>query len=240
MRQHAERMKKIRGFSLISVLAIGAFLWGYKRDEIIAYWDGLFTEETATEEEVTPTPDDSNKSTPTPTIATVGNNTGSSSGDPHDFYKSLRPKNTPQPSAKPKPSPTFRETMQSIQPAKVEDRKKTKRNLYFDKLRKELKALQGEKPPETETETEVMDGEQSEESPPSTREESRVPSPQPPRLRPPQRTPQSVDERIDEPIEDEPLPPEEILEEENEPEYIEEIIPEEFIDTEGGLVDELL
>jgi len=238
MRQHAERMKKIRGFSLISVIAIGAFLWGYKRDEIIAYWDGLFTEEPATEEEVTPTPDDSNKSTPTPTIATVGNITGSSSGGPHDFYKSLRPKNTPQPSAKPKPSPTFRETMQSIQPAKVEERKKTKRNLYFDKLRKELKALQGEKPPETDTEG--TDREQSEEFPPPTRGESRIPSPQPPRLRPPQRSPRFVDELIDEPIEDEPLPPEEILEEENEPEYIEEIIPEVFIDPEGVLVEELL
>ncbi len=125
-------MERIRGPLLAFLLGLGGFLWGYNRENIDSAWASLSARfDSAPPPSATPE---------LPTEEIPGAETPPPEAENTESTEIESGKNTA----------IFSESLEGIQPGKVEDRSKQKRNAYFEHLSEQLKTLQGDQPEENE------------------------------------------------------------------------------------------
>jgi len=179
-------MNRAKGPIFIGLLALSAFLWGYRRDLIKTGWFNFLSpffssEQTETQAKSVVTTD---KPKERPVVTKAPNPMNAA-----DVYKQLSVVGAKPPPRPIRKNPSFSETLQSIKAGKVGEKKKAKRNLYFEKLSQQLKELQGQKP---------LDADSAKLIPPSgTPGKQPAPPPKPaPRLEPPRTPPPKLEPPI--------------------------------------------
>ena len=142
-------MGKFNGYLLISLVVLGAFVWGYKRDSI-SLWLARNNKGADKAKEAPP-----DKAEPKPeavpvTAVPAAKEQSRPISLPANPYQALA-RNPMQPAAtpgaRPYPSSGLTQTLDSIQPGEITDNQIIRRNAYFEKLSQQLKELKGETAP---------------------------------------------------------------------------------------------
>lgn len=202
-------------FSLCLMIAAG--IWGYKRIDIKEWWQSAFqassrpiAQPLAPDNPTASNPPDTSITTPLPQLPSP------TPAMPSLPYSKMQP--SPMP---PGTDPSLHETLESIGTGATNEKKRERRNLYFEKLSQQLKELQGDKKAET-----APPGQ----PPPPGSPASFPRSPVTPPVSQPAPTEPIIEPDDEEILEDEELIPETLNEEEEEEEDIalEESIDEDF------------
>jgi len=132
---------------VVTLIVILAFFSGYKQQEISSFWQGLSAEEVLEGDQTVPAEKEQ------------GAKEIKESNPPAAESKAAGPLPVNPYAALLKKGPTLKTrgeakdgaltgTLDSVRPGKISPEQQAQRNTYFDKLREQLREMQGEKPPE--------------------------------------------------------------------------------------------
>jgi len=114
-----------KGPIFVSLILVLAFVWGYAHENILSFTDELFQS----------APDSAVKTPPLPAQSEL---------PPPPIAKTTRPtRSTPRKLYKVQPAKSLATTLDSINPGKIQEVQRARRNTYFEKLSRQLDELQG-------------------------------------------------------------------------------------------------
>lgn len=127
---------------LIACLAIGAaFLISVSAGSLKSIWASLTSSIDSVPSNESPAVPQNGAPQPTRAVASPNANGTTKVGSIEEFYGVHA-----QPQQNPSAAGSMADTLDSIQPGNIADSRRERRNLYFEKLSRELKELQGEQP----------------------------------------------------------------------------------------------